>query len=177
MSGPVRRIQGFYEVESAFAVPVTYAHDILKASLYVVGEYVGPLALESMTGVRVNTPADPIRAKGLRINSGPHAAFLTRRQFESKTEGSVAYGITLATEAPGLASKIFVHDFKDPTATIIAGIHEIAHSFGLDHCVDSSCIMQPRLDEPDPHMLKTPFCDNCAGDLELTRYSALATQL
>ena len=83
-----------------------------------------------------------------------------------------------------IRSKTIVHAHPpaaDATggATLTSAIHESGHSFGLEHCQDTSCTMYPQTNALAGFQLyDTPtFCGDCAEELELASYLALAETL
>jgi len=196
MSKPVRKLHGFFEAEGPYAINRGFAETIYDVSAGIVGRYTGPIALQSVKGVRIPTEANPIRLTGVRLGSADHTGLLTKRGIHGEGlakpdgfEDGEFGGLTqYRVDGTRVVSSKFLANVLPPTLDATGGIvikravHEMGHSFGLDHCRLGACIMHAGHDSVmnavDPILASgKPFCDNCAGDLEVAGYQALAAEL
>lgn len=170
----VRHIEGFFEAAGNFALPKDRARQVLGESLAIVERYTGPLALDSLVGVRLKTEADPINVGSIQLGDQPHRTFITRREFV----GEATPRARGKTRLQGPSTETFVHyDPNDLGAAILTSAHEFGHSFRLGHCPNTQCLMQEDVAEVgQAQLLVNPFCDNCAEDLLLAGSRALSVQ-
>ena len=178
MSAATRQIQGFYEARGNFAMPKDRARQIFEGSLEITSRYAGPLVLESLVGIELPSPANPINVQAIRLGDARHAALVTRRSFVGKKVPTVPGSCIPDPQS----SRTFVqYDPNGLNATdysIGVGVHEFSHSLGIvEHCNDTSCIMQAGLyPKQVVTLLANPFCDNCAEELVLAGHYAMPTR-
>lgn len=191
----IRRLAGFYEASGQFSVPEKDAVAIIDTATRIVGKYTGRILLTGIQGARISLPDNPLAAKRIRLGSELHKILLTKRG----TRGNAANdnlrpadtfvaGTTVLSknEADKITdSRILVSTIAAGTGTVVdeaieVAVHEMGHSWGIEeHCAVGGCIMQTVCqDRPRDRFLSgNPFCDNCAGDLEIAGYMALSQQL
>lgn len=192
MSSPVRRIQAFYEATGPYAVNKAVAESIYKATFAIISQHVGMVALEGPRTASIALGDRPISLADARLGSAAHTMLLTGRAID---EGELRPGesnaglcdvYTLDKVVKMSSTVVQVKPaLNDPTASraLYTGVHEAAHSFGLDHCKAKQCIMQSYAvyDELQPSIqplvTDNPFCDNCASNLELAGHVELAVSL
>lgn len=193
MSSVVRQIDAFYEATGPYAVDRPIAESLYKTTLGFVGNYVGRIIINGPRGVRIPLSDELIHPRRINLGTAPHTMLLTRRPIDvsgSSEDGAITDGVCDLIFDGSLVrqSKTIVQvqpPDKDPTsgASIISGVHEVGHSFGLDHCQDEGCVMYPTTTIIREHQLYgvlssgSPFRGSCAEDLELGAYLALADNL
>ena len=178
----VRVLDGYYEATGPHAVNRSRAEYVLNTAFGILARHAGHIALNPIRGVRLPLEdGQPIDYDKLRIGTGKHVALFTDRPLDASKTGlplprsAIRSGVG-GIEAKGseLRTKLIITDRApqlDPIAMIpiYTGVHEGAHTFGLGHCKDSSCIMQPTLVEAIARNILTiqdPFCKPCAEFLE-----------
>lgn len=188
----VRTIDAFYETGSPFEVEKTRANKIYEASVNLVSQYTGPIALNNLRGVRLPLGDKELPLPKLRLGGAPHSAVLTRRPISvekglgvSQNEYLGGLSQTQRTKR-GLESKLAVqldqpNMYQNESLGILSTAHELAHTFDLDHCATPTCIMQPRTAKSialaETLLTREPFCGDCSEGLELAGYQALAERL
>jgi hypothetical protein len=206
MRRPVRTVEAFYETDGKFTDPYRYAVSeefagtIFRRAAAIVGRYTGPIAVARVRGVRLPEEPAAVDISKVGLGSAPHTMLITRRK-ETGKSGPQPTGRTLPARiaASVIESKIVISTppaYEDMTGgkTLTVAVHEMGHSFGLGepkgtefapvqvHCPDEACIMTetPRVAADGmAYAIASgkPFCDPCAGELELAGYMALAAQL
>jgi hypothetical protein len=191
MSNLVRRVDAFYEATGPYAVNKSLAESLYGTTFGIVSKYAGHIGINGPIPMRVPITGGLINPDHIKFGPAPHTMLLTRRGVDLKTGPDA--GITDSACDASLEGKL-VRNSKtivqvqavesDPTAaTLISGIHEVGHSFGLGHCSCSACVMHPvAFVEEDLRVNEilgsgAPFCDNCAEDLEIGGFLALASNL
>jgi hypothetical protein len=199
MSRPVRTIEAFYEAKGPFAVSKGFAENIVHGAAAIVARHTGPIAVAKIRGVRL--PEEPVTIDISKVGLGkaPHTMLITRRK-ESGKPGPQPTGRTLPVSIATsiIESKTVITTppaYEDVAGgkTLATVVHEMGHGFGLGvsesweaqaqvHCPDLACIMTSAPEVAANGVAYAissgkPFCDNCAGDLELAGYMSLAAQL
>lgn len=178
----VRSVDVFYEKTGPRAVARDRAEYVFATAFDILGRHTGRIVVNSVRGVKLPLqPERPVRYSTLKLGDSRHAAFISRRLVDSRDiVDAVAPLLPGAGGCPvvdgKLTSKLLISD-EDPLIDITAGVsistavHEGAHTYGLLHCGNRSCIMQAvlhvNMDRPgDILTTGDPFCGQCAEGLE-----------
>jgi hypothetical protein len=181
MNRPVRGLNGFYEVDSQYAVPGARAEMIINAAATIVGRYTGPIVVANVQGARIKTPDNPLSLHKVKIGQAPHTALITRRGTMLEDGRPIVaatrrqgYGVNFNTRTLVQDAGIEA-DFMGERA-VSRQAHEFGHTFRLKHCVGQLCCMN---DTAPVMAIETgrPFCDPHAKELDLAGRLALATRL
>ncbi|HWZ65422.1 MAG TPA: hypothetical protein VNX65_01335 [Patescibacteria group bacterium] len=182
---PVRSISPFYEARGEFAVSRSEVLNAIEVSAHILGRFSCHLVFESLEGVAIAIPDNPLSEKRVRLGRAPHTLLFTGRDIDG-ADGAIGVCNRLKMGRRIVESKIMVTaepglSLVDPTCSALVGttVHEISHSFALDHCKDPVCIMHAAatLEGFSSILSGEPFCDSCTEDLELASFSELAHNL
>jgi hypothetical protein len=193
----VRVMDGFYEAGSKFAIDRDFAGDVINASAQLVGQYTGPIAVNAVRGLRIPLGEDRRLSLGmLRLPAGaPHTMTVTKRLLEypddrspAQRNGGLNGGKVYGSRVASSEVLLSVGGSGEPHTSMaqVAAVHELGHSFNLDHCATPGCVMLADnvVDRTTGRAalyasvaLGRPFCDPCGEQLELAGYQALGAQL
>ncbi|HSX29056.1 MAG TPA: hypothetical protein VLE73_00690 [Candidatus Saccharimonadales bacterium] len=191
MSKPVRELDAYYEVGGPYNVKPNEARYLYGATVDLVAPYVGQISVPRLRGLRLRTSAPAINTSTFNVpGAGEHNMLLTGRRIQGRKRVHPG-GINETTQGRVTQlikkSKIVVHtgtpgENWQLSDSLISTVHETAHTFGvIDHCEVPSCAMTK--DAADYEMIigsiaaGKPFCDDCAGDLEIAAYREMAAKL
>ncbi|HEY8999150.1 MAG TPA: hypothetical protein VIM53_02430 [Candidatus Saccharimonadales bacterium] len=184
MTNPVRRLQVYYEAEGHYAVDRGRGELIVYKALGAVGSHTSLIDVDFTPMLQTGAGKEAIfDAKDVRFEAAPHTLFLTGRGFTSpNARPGAAAGMQHFIDESG--TRAFVHvggETEKETAVATArATREIAHTFGVEDCPDPHCITSAptsAYELEDFEAIADPFCGNCAENLELAGYQALATEL
>lgn len=190
----VREIDAFYEVGGPHEVPRDRAEFLYTRATDVISRYVGgAVVLSSLRGARIPLGKDaPIDITKIRLSKEPHWALLTGRPTvtsKGKINPNGGRGTNVTGKGgsggSGVVSTVTSRSL-DASGMISLDVllHELAHSFDADHCVDGPpCTLReddgkiaPNI-TPEPLRRPHPFCDYHIEELEIAGYQNIATQL
>lgn len=184
----IRKVSVYHEVGAnvdRFNVSRDRAERLTAAAFSQLGNVIGSaIEVESMRGIRLGAFGNVVKAEKLKIpGEEAHQLLLTGRELTSRNR---AMHGTVLMVGQYVRTQEIVHVptmQADPYSAYAVGtiIHEGAHTFGLGHCAIRDCIMHERYEtmrgDFDSKRMENPFCNPCAGELELLGYSALAKTL
>lgn len=189
MSKAVRTVDAFYEATGPYAVDKGLAEGFFENAFSILSGYTGKIALKDLRGMRIPLEGNSINPRRIKLGAEPHTMLLTRRFVDTGNshDGALTTGVCDIAQDGSFVklSKTIVQvqsTEKDPTGavTLFSAVHEGAHSFGLEHCADEACIMYPRTNAATERQLLSSgasFREDCAEDLEVAAYLALADTL
>lgn len=187
MKSVVREIDAFYEATGPFAVPKDRAEYIYETAASIVSRHTGPIALKSIRGANIPLDDNPMEAHSVRLGHAPHSALLTKRNLTNRgipITGNTQCDFVGTVVRESQMVMTVLEPIQDPVGRValIGSIHEMGHSFGLQHCANT-CIMVASWDlnhfEAVNNLLaaSAPFCGDCVDELEVGGYQALAQRL
>jgi hypothetical protein len=187
----LREVAIYREVDSPFEVSRDSALAVIEPVFARISRAVGgQVVTSSVRGIRIKYESDALVTTKVRIpTDAAHSIMFTKRPLLS---GGV--------EADGIARKKSLADTWMTGSQIISrildaqvdpygitqtatGLHEVGHTFGLDHCADKCCVMSPvsesatTVNDTLRARIEQPFCDDRLDDLELAGMAALAVRL
>lgn len=180
----------YYEAKGPYAVDRIRARDIYDASLSIIGQHLGPIAVTRFKGISIqlldDTPDPYNRINVDKLNqpsNAPFTSILTQRLTVHKDGSRTAGGATVLRRLSSLVvdySHIAVTvlpkaEDPDNLKTIETLVHEYGHGYGgLRHCLELGCIMESGETAPIANEAiqkgTNPFCGNCTIDLTATHY-------
>lgn len=182
----MRRFGQYYEAAGEYAVAKELAYDVTRTAAARISRLVGPIALVKQRGLKLSSNSSTINPKRINLpETERHNIFITKRKIElpgdPRIQGMSRSGTCyMGGEWPRTYANVLVTTHNDSEMMIATTAHEIAHTFGIGHCVLRSCIMAESFDSSKAGELaaiNNPFCDEHTEELELASYKALAERL
>lgn len=174
MSRIVRSIDAYYEKDGPFGVDRDVAEQVLAGACEIISPIAGQVAIGSLRAVAIRSSEAHIAAEKIALPAGGHQALLSGRSPLLRGRpvlGVAIFGGNLPAETRTMLRVSPTYSVSEMAA---AQAHEIGHSLikgdSDKHCPNEFCLMYAA-----PTMRS--FCDDCASDLELAGYSALAKRL
>lgn len=204
MARKLVRVQyGLREIDSPYEVDESRAKTFLTSGVSIVERYTGGrIAVEGIKRVKSTGLTNPLDPRRVNFPGMHHALLFTGRDFISddlpKDTAAVLAGARGMTEIGELcvrkfdgtrviSSKTLVRPHSpniDPygSYTLTRVVHGLGHSFGLEHCVGSPCVMSVAsyVDPRQPAAAIAsgePFCADHQEELFIAGSQALAAGL
>jgi len=172
----------FREVNSPYEIPEAEAYGVALSATRILSRRLGMVGITGLRPLEIPPDINQAELALFHIeNGGMHNVIMTRRLLPAENgqgagRGGVAYLLTdlLTNRAAGTQTMISVAPPNEaPHAIAIAHTaHQMTHTFGVDHCAQEACIMQPCTDVPSNRLqsimeAENPYCFE--HDIELGR--------
>lgn len=172
-SDVVRQYELFYETEGRYSVSQELAYEAAHNAVSRISRYTGAIALGNPISFVLESQAEAITPRSLELpRPENHNIFLTGRRIahpDSRQQGFYPRGMFMrdtndifVSASPNLGVPVSIEELSS------AILHEVAHSFDLDHCLKKHCIMLAHLTSRELEIfadIDDPFCSEHAEQL------------
>ncbi|MGB4758712.1 MAG: matrixin family metalloprotease [Candidatus Saccharimonadales bacterium] len=181
-----RIVQPYYEEPGFYAVSKDRTEDVFGNALNILANHVGTIVMREALPKDLSIFNQTLLTSAVRFGAEQHSALLSGRYINAtKADKKIPPGgrCYYWQERAREHSRVFVHlnyilKTRDPKNLIAATIatHEFGHSFGLQHCSQEDCLMQPQhpnsLEWAKKMLISDMFCRDCTDLLAIRRPNA-----